>query len=289
MKGGLGTTVGCGDYNSTLWDKCVLFSSPDVWTVQIEYAKEKTTMSKTTNKVAKFDAKQILSKPEVKIFNDQVAKCENAGRLAQVTVANLIYAADTDGTTKAMGLESAADFLIQVRGYSRSQAYNLQRVGRFLKGTTEKDLGGNVYSVSALLELLTAFNNDYDAVHKFIGEGKTDAFTSVRKLRAALKAATTPKIAADAESKDVTEGKAESESKAESDSKTDSDSDSKTDSKPYIVDMAIIVPNGVGGEVTYKSINGKYTLPAIVAPLQKLAAINKHPEGKIVVTIKAVK
>ena len=238
-------------------------------------------MSKTTTKVAKFDAKQILSKPEVKIFNDQVAKCENAGRLAQVTVANLIYAADTDGTTKAMGLESAADFLIQVRGYSRSQAYNLQRVGRFLKGTTEKDLGGNVYSVSALLELLTAFNNDYNAVHKFIAEGKTDAFTSVRKLRAALKAETTPKIAADAESKDVTDGKSESESKAES--------ESKDDSKPYLVDMAIIVPNGVGGEVTYKSINGKYTLPAIVAPLQKLAAINKHPEGKIVVTIKAVK
>ena len=228
-------------------------------------------MSKTTTKVAKFDAKQILSKPEVKIFNDQVAKCENAGRLAQVTVANLIYAADTDGTTKAMGLDSAADFLVQVRGYSRSQAYNLQRVGRFLKGTTEKDLGGNVYSVSALLELLTAFNNDYDAVHKFIAEGKTDAFTSVRKLRAVLKADTNPKIAANAESKDVT------------------DSDSKTDSKPYIVDMAIIVPNGVGGEVTYKSINGKYTLPAIVAPLQKLAAINKHPDGKIVVTIKAVK
>lgn len=240
-------------------------------------------MSKTTTKVAKFDAKQILSKPEVKIFNDQVAKCENAGRLAQVTVANLIYTADNDGTTKAMGLESAADFLIQVRGYSRSQAYNLQRVGRFLKGATEKDIGGNVYSVSALLELLTAFNNDYEAVHKFIAEGKTDAFTSVRKLRAVLKAATNPEIAADAESKDVTEDEAESESKADSDSKTDSES------KPYIVDMAIIVPNGVGGEVTYKSINGKYTLPAIVAPLQKLAAINKHPEGKIVVTIKAVK
>lgn len=246
-------------------------------------------MSKTTTNVAKFDAKQILSKPEVKIFNDQVAKCENAGRLAQVTVANLIYAADTDGTTKAMGLESAADFLIQVRGYSRSQAYNLQRVGRFLKGTTEKDLGGNVYSVSALLELLTAFNNDYDAVHKFIAEGKTDAFTSVRKLRAALKAATTPQIAADAESKDISDvdSKTDSDSKAESESKAESDS--KTYSKPYIVDMAIIVPNGVGGEVTYKSINGKYTLPAIVAPLEKLAAINKHPDGKIVVTIKAVK
>lgn len=244
-------------------------------------------MSKTTNKVAKFDAKQILSKPEVKIFNEQVAKCENADRLAQVTVANLIYAADTDGTTKAMGLESAADFLIQVRGYSRSQAYNLQRVGRFLKGNTEKDLGGNVYSVSALLELLTAFNNDYDAVHKFIAEGKTDAFTPVRKLRAVLKAATTPKIAADAESNDVTGGNADSEGKADSDSKTDSKTDS--DSKPYLVDMAIIVPNGVGGEVTYKSINGKYTLPAIVAPLEKLAAINRHPEGKIVVTIKAVK
>ena len=236
-------------------------------------------MSKTTTKVAKFDAKQILLKPEVKIFNDQVAKCENAGRLAQVTVANLIYAADTDGTTKAMGLDSAADFLIQVRGYSRSQAYNLQRVGRFLKGTTEKDLGGNVYSVSALLELLTAFNNDNVAVHKFIAEGKTDAFTSVRKLRAVLKEATTPKIAADAESKEVTD----SDGKADSDSKTDSDS------KPYVVDMAIIVPNGVGGEVTYKSINGKYTLPGIVVPLAKLAAINKHPDGKIVVTIKAVK
>lgn len=242
-------------------------------------------MSKTTTKVAKFDAKQILSKPEVKIFNEQVAKCENAGRLAQVTVANLIYAADTDGTTKAMGLDSAADFLIQVRGYSRSQAYNLQRVGRFLKGKTEKDLGGNVYSVSALLELLTAFNNDYDAVHKFIAEGKTDAFTSVRKLRAVLKSETTPKIAANAESKDVSDS--DSESKAESDSKAESES--KAESKPYIVDMAIIVPNGVGGEVTYKSINGKYTLPAIVAPLQKLAAINKHPDGKIVVTIKAVK
>ena len=239
----------------------------------------------TTNKVAKFDAKQILSKPEVKMFNDQVAKCENAGRLAQITVANLIYTADNDGTTKAMGLDSAADFLIQVRGYSRSQAYNLQRVGRFLKGTTEKDLGGNVYSISALLELLTAFNNDYDAVHKFIAEGKTDAFTSVRKLRAALKAETTPKIAANAESKDVSD----SDSKTDSDSDSKTDSESKADSKPYIVDMAIIVPNGVGGEVTYKSINGKYTLPAIVAPLQKLAAINKHPDGKIVVTIKAVK
>lgn len=234
-------------------------------------------MSTTTNKVVKFDAKRVLSKPEVKIFNDQVAKCENAGRLAQVTVANLIYAADTDGTTKAMGLDSAADFLIQVRGYSRSQAYNLQRVGRFLKGTTEKDIGGNVYSVSALLELLTAFNNDYDAVHKFIADGKTDAFTPVRKLRAVLKAATTPKIAADAESKDVTD----------SDSKPEVES--KADSKPYVVDMAIIVPNGVGGEVTYKSINGKYPLPAIVAPLEKLAAINKHPDGKIVITIKAVK
>lgn len=244
-------------------------------------------MSKTTTKLAKFDEKQMLSKPEVKIFNDQVAKCENAGRLAQVTVANLIYTADTDGTTKAMGLDSAADFLIQVRGYSRSQAYNLQRVGRFLKGTIEKDLGGNVYSASALLELLTAFNNDADAVHKFIAEGKVDAFTPVRKLRAALKSATNPQIAANAESTDVTDSKADSDSdsKAESESKAES----KDEGKPYIVDMAIIVPNGVGGEVTYKSINGKYTLPAIVAPLQKLAAINKHPDGKIVVTIKSVK
>lgn len=244
-------------------------------------------MSKTTTKVAKFDAKQILSKPEVKIFNDQVAKCENAGRLAQVTVANLIYAADTDGTTKAMGLESAADFLIQVRGYSRSQAYNLQRVGRFLKGTTEKDLGGNVYSVSALLELLTAFNNDADAVHKFIAEGKTDAFTSVRKLRAVLKAETTPKIAANAESKDVSD----SDGKAADDKSKDDKPipDPKDDPKPYIMDFAIIVPDGRGGEVTYKSINGKYAISAMVGPVQSLARMCNNPDGKIVVTIKPVK
>ena len=238
-------------------------------------------MSKTTNKVAKFDAAAILSKPSVKMFNEQVSKCENAGRLSQVTLANLIYAADMDGTTKAMGLDSAADFLIQVRGYSRSQAYNLQRVGRFLKGTTEKDLGGNVYGVSAILEMLTAFNNDDLAVHKFINDGKADAFTPVRKLRAALKKETAPQIAANAESTDVTD----SDGKADSDSKADS----KADTKPYIVDMAIIVPDGNGGEVTYKSKNGMYTLPAIVAPLQALAAMNKNPDGKIVVTIKAVK
>lgn len=236
-------------------------------------------MSKT-NKPVKFDAKQILSKPEVKIFNEQVAKCENAGRLAQVTVANLIYTADNDGTTKAMGLDSAADFLIQVRGYSRSQAYNLQRVGRFLKGTTEKDLGGNVYSVSALLELLTAFNNDSDAVHKFIAEGKTDAFTSVRKLRAALKAATTPKIAADAESKDVTDGKPKSDKPIP---------DPKDDPKPYLMDFAIIVPDGRGGEVTYKSINGQYCISSMVGPVQSLARMCNNPGGKIVVTIKPVK
>lgn len=242
-------------------------------------------MSKTTTKVAKFDAEQILAKPEVKIFNDQVAKCENAGRLAQVTVANLIYAADTDGTTKAMGLDSAADFLIQVRGYSRSQAYNLQRVGRFLKGTTEKDLGGNVYSVSALLELLTAFDNDYDAVHKFIADGKTDAFTSVRKLRAVLKAETTPKIAANAESTDVTDGKA-----ADGKSKDDKPiPDPKDDPKPYIMDFAIIVPDGRGGEVTYKSINGQYCISSMVGPVQSLARMCNNPDGKIVVTIKAVK
>ncbi len=244
-------------------------------------------MAKTTTKVAKFDASAILSKPSVKMFNEQVAKCENAGRLSQVTVANLIYTADTDGTTKAMGLDSAADFLIQVRGYSRSQAYNLQRVGRFLKGTTEKDLGGNIYSVSAILEMLTAFNNDADAVRKFISDGKADAFTPVRRLRAALKKETAPQIAADAESKEVTDGKASADGKDSTDSKADSDG--KADTTPYIVDMAIIVPNGQGGDVTYKSINGMYTLPAIVAPLKKLAAINKNPDGKIVVTIKAVK
>ncbi len=238
--------------------------------------------TETTNKPAKFDVKAILAKPEVKSFNDAVAKCENAGRMAQISVANLVYAADNDGTAKAMGLDSAADFLIQVRGYSRSAAYNLQRVGRYLKGTTEKDLGGNVYSVSAILEMLTAFDNDADAVHKFIASGKADAFTSVRKMRAILKKETAPAIAADAESKEV-----------ESDGKTAEDvkavPNPKNDPKPYNVDMAIRVPDGKGGEVTYKSKNGQYALSAIVGPLESLAKMCNNPDGKIVITITPVK
>lgn len=229
------------------------------------------------NKLQKFDAKTILAKPAVKLFNDNVAKCENAGRLAQIGIANLLYAADNDGTTEAMGLTSAADFLVQVRGYSRSQAYNLQRVGRYLKGTTPKDLGGNTYSVSAMLELLTAFNDDSAAIDKFLSEGKADATTSVRKLKAVLKKATKPAIAANAESKDVTEG----------DSKPIPGP--KDDPKPYVVDMAIRVPDGNGNEVTYKSINGQYALSAIIGPLQTLARYCNNPDGKIVVTIKPVK
>lgn len=238
--------------------------------------------TETTNKPAKFDAKNILAKPEVKSFNDAVAKCENAGRMAQISVANLVYAADNDGTTKAMGLESAADFLIQVRGYSRSAAYNLQRVGRYLQGTTEKDLGGNVYSVSALLEMLTAFDNDAAKVHEFATGGKADAFTSVRKLRTVLKKETAPAIAADAESKEV-----ESDGKAAENGK--SVPDPKNDPKPYNVDMAIRVPDGNGGEITYKSKNGQYALSAIVGPLESLARMCNHPDGKIVVTITPVK
>ena len=239
--------------------------------------------TETTTKLAKFDAKTILAKPEVKAFNDSVAKFENAGRFANVSIANAIYVADNDGTTKAMGLDSAADFLIQVRGYSRSAAYNLQRVGRYLQGTTERDLGGNVYSVSAILEMLTAFENDADAVHKFIASGKADAFTSVRKMRNILKKETAPAIAADAESKEV-----DSDSNvAESDGKAIPNP--KNDPKPYNVDMAIRVPDGKGGEITYKSKNGQYALSAIVGPLESLAKMCNNPDGKIVVTITPVK
>ncbi len=239
--------------------------------------------TETTNKPVKFDAKAILAKPEVKAFNDSIQRFENAGRLANVSIANAVYAADIDGTTKAMGLDSAADFLIQVRGYNRSTAYNLQRVGRYLKGTTEKDLGGNVYSVSAILEMLTAFENDADAVHKFIASGKADSFTSVRKLRNILKKETAPAIAATAESTDVTD--------AESTNNTDSKvvPNPKNDPKPYNVDMAIRVPDGKGGELTYKSKNGQYALSAIVGPLESLAKLCNNPDGKIVITITPVK
>lgn len=234
------------------------------------------------SKLQKFDAKTILSKPEVKVFNDAIAKFENAGKLAQVSIANAVYMADNDGTTAAMGLESAADFLIQVRGYSRSTAYNFQRVGRYLKGTTEKDLGGNVYSVSAILEMLTAFNNDADAVHNFIASGKADAFTSVRKMRNILKKETAPAIAVTAESTEVD---------ADGNTLTDGKPvpEPKNDPKPYNVDMAIRVPDGHGGEVTYKSKNGQYALSAIVGPLESLARMCNNPDGKIVVTITPVK
>lgn len=237
-----------------------------------------------TNKLTANQKEIIMQNPKVQAFDGAVSRLENVGRLAGVQMACLVYTADHDGTSAAMGLASAADYLQQVRKYSKSQAMNLQRVGKFLKGNADLalDSNGNAISLSAMVQLLESCESETQA-RKLISDGTVNALTPVKKLKKQIDKLNGKEIAADAESKDVTDGKADSDSKTDSDSKADSDS------KPYIVDMAIIVPNGVGGEVTYKSINGKYTLPAIVAPLQKLAAINKHPDGKIVVTIKAVK
>ena len=65
--------------------------------------------------------------------------------------------------------------------------------------------------------------------------------------------------------------------------------DPKNDPKPYIVDMAIRVPDGNGGETTFKSKNGKYALSAIVGPLESLARECTAPGAKIVVTINPIK
>ena len=63
----------------------------------------------------------------------------------------------------------------------------------------------------------------------------------------------------------------------------------KDDPKPYNVNIAILVPDGKGGNVTFKSKSGKYALSAIVGPVQSLAKECTAPGAKIVVTIEPVK
>ena len=86
----------------------------------------------TTTKLTANQKEIIMQNPKVKQFDSAVSKLENVGRLAGVQMACLVYTADHDGTAAAMGLASAADYLQQVRKYSKSQAMNLQRVGKFL-------------------------------------------------------------------------------------------------------------------------------------------------------------
>ena len=234
-----------------------------------------------TNKLTANQKEIIMENPRVQKFDRAFATLENAGRLAGVRMACLIYQADNDGTNAAMGLASAADYLIQVRGYSKSQAMNLQRVGKFLKGDEKaaQDVNGNAMGLSAIVQLLESAKDEEQA-HKLITEGTVSALTPVKKLKKQLDKLNGKEIAAESTAKDVTD----SESKAAADIPSPKD-----DPKPYNVNIAILVPDGKGGDVTFKSKSGKYALSAIVGPVQSLAKECTAPGAKIVVTIEPVK
>lgn len=236
-----------------------------------------------TNKLTANQKEIILNNPRVQKFDRAFATLENAGRLAGVRMACLIYQADNDGTNSAMGLASAADYLIQVRGYSKSQAMNLQRVGKFLKGDEKAacDVNGNAIGLSAIVQLLESAKDEEQA-HKLITDGTVSALTPVKKLKKQIDKLNGKEIAAESTAKDVTNETTEKSTEKPI-------PDSKNDPKPYNVNIAILAPDGKGGTVPFKSKSGKYALSAIIGPLESLARECTAPGAKIVVTIEPVK
>lgn len=234
-----------------------------------------------TNKLTANQKEIIMQNPKVQAFDGAVSRLENVGRLAGVQMACLVYSADHDGTSAAMGLASAADYLQQVRKYSKSQAMNLQRVGRFLEGNSEKalDSNGNAISLSAMVQILESCDSEEQA-RKFIADGTVNALTPVKKLKKQIDKLNGREIAADAESKEVDENTS---------ANTAPIPDPKDDPKPYNVNIAILAPDGKGGSVTFKRKSGKYALSAIVGPVQSLAKECTAPGAKIVVTIEPIK
>lgn len=234
-----------------------------------------------TNKLTANQKEIIMNNPRVQKFDRAVAALENASRLSGVRIACLVYTADHDGTNAAMGLTSAADYLMQVRGYSKSQAMNLQRVGKFLKGDDNAalDSNGNALGLSSIVQLLEGATDEEQA-RKLIADGTISALTSVKKLKKQLDTLNGKVIAAESTAKDVTE---------EGDGKAADVPNPKDDPKPYNVDIAIRVPDGKGGDTTFKSKSGKYALSAIIGPLQSLIKECTAPGAKLVVTITPVK
>lgn len=230
------------------------------------------------NKLTANQKEIIMQNPKVKQFDAAFSKLENVGRLAGVQMACLVYQADHDGTAAAMGLASAADYLMQVRKYSKSQAMNLQRVGKFLQGNADKalDSNGNAIGLSAIVQLLESAKDEEQA-HKLIANGTVSALTPVKKLKKQIDTINGKAIAAESTAKDVTEETTEKPIP-----------DPKNDPKPYNVNIAILVPDGKGGNVTFKSKSGKYALSAIVGPVQSIAKECTAPGAKIVVTIEPV-
>ena len=235
----------------------------------------------STNKLTANQKEIIMQNPKVKAFDAAVTNLENVGRLAGVKLACLVYTADHDGTAAAMGLSSAADYLQQVRKYSKSQAMNLQRVGRFLEGVYELalDTNGNAMSLSAIVQLLESCEDEKQA-HKFISDGTVNALTPVKKLKKQIDKLNGKEVVASAESKEV-----ETADTAAADTADTADSKGKVPEDVYTVDFAVVAPDGNGGTVTVKSKNVKCKLCMVQTNIEKLLPLATAPDAKVIVTV----
>jgi hypothetical protein len=231
-----------------------------------------------TNKLTANQKEIIMQNPKVQAFDGAVSRLENIGRLAGVQMACLVYTADHDGTSAAMGLASAADYLQQVRKYSKSQAMNLQRVGKFLKGNADaaQDSNGNAISLSAMVQLLESCESETQA-RKFIADGTVNALTPVKKLKKQIDKLNGKEIAADAESKEV-------DCNSEGDT-TPADAAEKFPPDVYTIDVAVIAPDGNGGSVTVKSENLKCKLDMVHTRIKKMLPLATAPGAKVVLTV----
>lgn len=229
-----------------------------------------------TNKLTANQKEIIMQNPKVQAFDGAVSRLENVGRLAGVQMACLVYTADHDGTSAAMGLASAADYLQQVRKYSKSQAMNLQRVGKFLKGNADLalDSNGNAISLSAMVQLLESCESETQA-RKLISDGTVNALTPVKKLKKQIDKLNGKEIAVNAESKEVDGG-------------SNSEGDATADKFPpdvYTIDVAVIAPDGNGGNVTVKSENLKCKLCMVHTRIEKMLPLATAPGAKVVLTV----
>ena len=232
-----------------------------------------------TNKLTANQKEIIMQNPKVQAFDGAVSRLENVGRLAGVQMACLVYTADHDGTSAAMGLASAADYLQQVRKYSKSQAMNLQRVGKFLKGNADLalDSNGNAISLSAMVQLLESCESETQA-RKLISDGTVNALTPVKKLKKQIDKLNGKEIAANAESKEV-DGDGNSEGDATADAAE------KFPPDVYTIDVAVIAPDGNGGNVTVKSENLKCKLCMVHTRIEKMLPLATAPGAKVVLTV----
>lgn len=232
-----------------------------------------------TNKLTANQKEIIMQNPKVQAFDGAVSRLENVGRLAGVQMACLVYTADHDGTSAAMGLASAADYLQQVRKYSKSQAMNLQRVGKFLKGNADLalDSNGNAISLSAMVQLLESCESETQA-RKLISDGTVNALTPVKKLKKQIDKLNGKEIAVNAESKEV-------DGDSNSEDSTATDTADKFPPDVYTIDVAVIAPDGNGGNVTVKSENLKCKLCMVHTRIENLLPLATAPGAKVVLTV----